>query len=63
MDRARFEKAVEQMTDDETIALRTAYWEALVYAATNLNPKLSDYGVARLAVAKRSGKIGGGWRG
>jgi len=57
-DRARFEQAVEQITDDETIALRTAYWEALVSAATNLNPSLSDYGVARLALATRSGKIG-----
>ncbi len=27
-DRARFEKAAEQISDDETIALRTAYWEA-----------------------------------
>ena len=46
------------MMDDETIALRTAYWEALVFAATNLNPRLSDYGVARLALANRSGEIG-----
>jgi hypothetical protein len=58
VDRARFEKAAEQITDDETIGLRTAYWEALVCAATNLNPGLSDYGVARLALANRSGELG-----
>jgi len=57
-DRARFEKAAEQIMDDETIALRTAYWEALVSAATNLNPNLSDYGGARLALATRLGEIG-----
>jgi hypothetical protein len=56
-DRARFEKATEQITDDETLALRAAYWEALVSAATNLNPRLSDYGVVRLALAARSGQI------
>jgi len=58
VDRARFEKAVEQILDDDTIVLHTAYWEALVFAATNLNPSLSDYGVAQLAVANRSGEIG-----
>ena len=57
-DRARFEKAAEQIMDDETIALRTAYWEALVSAATNSNQNLSDYGSARLALATRSGEIG-----
>lgn len=57
-DRAKFEKAAEQITDDETIALRTAYWEALVTAVTNLNPGLSDYGGAQLALATRSGEIG-----
>ena len=56
-DRARFEKAAEQISDDETIALRTAYWEALVSAATNLNPRLSDYGSAQLALATRSVEI------
>jgi hypothetical protein len=59
-DRARFEQAAEQIMDDETIALRTAYWKALVSAATNLNPRLSEYGVARLALATRSEEIG--WR-
>jgi hypothetical protein len=57
-DRARFEKSAEKIMDDETIALRTAYWKALVCAATNLNSRLSDYGVARLALATRSGEIG-----
>jgi hypothetical protein len=57
-DHARFETAAEQIMDDETIALRTAYWEALVSAATNLNPSLSDYGGAQLALAVRSGEIG-----
>jgi hypothetical protein len=57
-DRARFEKAAEQIMDDETIALRTAYWKALVSAATKLNPRLSDYGGAQLALANRSEEIG-----
>jgi hypothetical protein len=57
-DRARFEKAAEQMMDDETIAMRTAYWEALVSAATNLNSGLSNYGAARISLATRSGEIG-----
>ena len=57
-DRAQFEKDAEQIMDDETIALRTAYWKALVSAATNLNPNLSDYGSAQFALAARSGKIG-----
>jgi hypothetical protein len=57
-DRARFEQAVEQIMDDETIALRLAYWEALVSAATNLNSRLSDYGGAQLALATRSWEIG-----
>jgi hypothetical protein len=58
-DRARFETTAEQIMDDETVALRTAYWESLVSAATNLNPRLSDYGGARLALAARSAVIGG----
>jgi hypothetical protein len=57
-DRARFEQAAEQIMDDETIALRTAYWKELVSAVTNLNSGLSDYGVGRLALATRSGEIG-----
>ena len=57
-DRARFEKASEQIMDDETIILRTAYWKALVGAATNLNSGLSEYGAARLALATRSEEIG-----
>ena len=57
-DRARFERAAEQIMDDETIALRAAYWKALVSAATNLNSRLSDYGGAQLALATRSGEIG-----
>jgi hypothetical protein len=56
-DRARFEQSAEQIVDDETIALRTVYWKALVSAATNLNPRLSDYGGAQLALATRSGEI------
>ncbi|MGB7749810.1 MAG: hypothetical protein WBN75_21280 [Verrucomicrobiia bacterium] len=57
-DRAQFETDAEQIMDDETIALREAYWKALVSAAMALNPRLSDYGGARLALVTRSGEIG-----
>jgi hypothetical protein len=57
-DHARFERAAVKIVDDETIALREAYWAALVSAVTNLDPRLSDYSSAVLAVEIKSGAIG-----
>ncbi len=56
-DRARFEAATAKITDDKTLALREAYWTALVSATTNMNPKLCDYGRATLALETRSTEI------
>ena len=56
-DRVRFETAAAKITDDQTLALREAYWTALVSATTNLNPKLCNYGRATLALATRSAEI------
>ena len=56
-DRARFEAAAAKITDDKTLALREAYWTALVSATTNLNPKLCDYGQAMLVLETRSAEI------
>jgi len=53
-DRARFEAAAAKITDDRTLALHQAYWTALVSAATNLNPRLYEYGRATLALETRS---------
>jgi hypothetical protein len=56
-DRARFEAAAAKITDAKTLALREAYWLALVPATTNLNPGLCDYGRATLALETRSAEI------
>jgi len=56
-DRARFEAAAAKITDDQTLALREAYWTALVSTTTNLNPKLYDYGRTTLALETRSAEI------
>jgi hypothetical protein len=56
-DRARFEAAAAKITDAKTLALREAYWLALVSATTNLNPGLCDYGRATLALETRSAEI------
>jgi hypothetical protein len=56
-DRARFEAAAAKITDEQILALREAYWTALVSATTNLNPKLCDYGRAMLALETRSAEI------
>ena len=56
-DRARFEAAAAKITDAKTLALREAYWLALVPATTNLNPGLCDYGRATLALETGSAEI------
>ena len=47
-DRARFESQVAGLLDEETLALRTAYWVSEVKSVTNQNPDLAEYGRALL---------------
>jgi hypothetical protein len=56
-DRKAFEAAAGKLADESTVALRKAYWSALVEAATNTNPNLAGYGSAMLDLNTRTDEL------
>ena len=58
-DAARFEALAQKLADEQTLALHTAYEQALGAAATNFSPQLAEFGRATLEYELKSDALKG----